>query len=77
MMVPFLDVSLDLREGLYRPYIKPNDTPRYVNKMSNHPPSIIRNLPDGINKRLSSLSANEEIFNAATPVYQDALKKSG
>ena len=41
------------------------------------PPSIIENLPAGINKRLSSLSANEEIFNKAVPIYQEALRKSG
>ena len=30
-----------------------------------------------INKRLSTLSSNEEIFNAATKPYEDALKESG
>ena len=75
--VNFLDVTLDLRTGLYKPFIKPNDIPLYVHKLSNHPPSIIENLPAGINKRLSSLSANEEIFNQAVPIYQEALRKSG
>ena len=75
--VNFLDVTMDLRDGLYKPFIKPNDNPEYVHKMSNHPPSILKNLPAGINKRLSSISANEEIFKKATPVYQDALAKSG
>ena len=74
--VNFLDVTLDLRSGLYKPYNKPNDTPLYVHKNSNHPPSILKNLPAGINKRLSSLSANEEIFKQATPTFQEALQKS-
>ena len=46
-------------------------------KCQTTPPSITKNLPAGINKRLSSISANEEIFKKATPVYQDALAKSG
>ena len=72
--VNFLDVTLDLRSGLYKPYNKPNDTPLYVHKNSNNPPSILKNLPAGINKRLSSLSANEEIFKQATPTFQEALQ---
>ena len=75
--VNFLDVTLDLRTGLYKPYIKPNDIPLYVHKQSNRPPSIIKNLPAGINKRLSSLSANEQIFNEAAKPYQEALRRSG
>ena len=75
--VDFLDIIMDLRDGLYRPYLKPSDAPKYVHKMSNHPPTITKNLPAGINKRLSSISANEDIFNQAAPVYQDALKNSG
>ena len=43
--VNFLDVTLDLRSGLYKPYNKPNDTPLYVHKNSNHPPSILKNPP--------------------------------
>jgi len=63
--------------GVYSPYMKPNNTPLYVHKESNHPPSIIKNIPESINKRLSNISSNENIFNDATPVYQEALNNSG
>ena len=76
-VVNFLDITLDLDSELYKPYMKPNNTPIYVNKHSNHPPSIIQNLPAGINMRLSNNSANEEVFTNALPPYRDALKKSG
>ena len=67
-IVNFLDVSLDLNSGLYKPFMKPNDNPLYVNKSSNHPPSILRNIPAAVNKRLSGISATEEIFkNSVTP----------
>ena len=56
-IVQFLDVELNLSDGTYKPYIKPNDVPLYVNKESNHPPSIKKNIPLSINKRLSALSS--------------------
>ena len=75
--VDFLDITLDLRSGIYEPYMKPNNTPIYVHKHSNHPPSIIENIPVGINKRLSRISSDETVFNRAKPAYQEALKNSG
>ena len=51
--------------------------PIYVHAKSNHPPLIIKNLPLAINKRLSEISSNEDVFNNAKPPYQEALKKSG
>jgi hypothetical protein len=75
--VDFLDITLDLRNGSYKPYMKPNNTPLYVHNESNHPPSITRNIPLSINKRLSNISSNEQVFNEATPPYQEALKESG
>ena len=76
-VVDFLDVELDLEHGTFRPYIKPNNTPLYVHKLSNHPPTVTKNIPEGVNKRLSSISSNEEIFKMAAPMYQEALTKSG
>ena len=76
-IVNFLDVTLDLNDGSYKPYSKPDNKPIYVHAQSNHPPSIKKNVPKMINKRLSTLSSNEEIFNAATKPYEDALKESG
>jgi hypothetical protein len=57
--------------------MKPNNTPLYVHAKSNHPPSTIRNIPESINKRLSSISSNETVFNKATSPYQEALIVSG
>ena len=49
----------------------------YVNTKSNHPPTVMKNIPLGINRRLSRNSANKTVFDAATPLYQEALQKSG
>ena len=49
----------------------------YVHKLSNHPPGIIKNIPQSVNKRLNTISANEDVFRAAIPPYQEALRRSG
>ena len=76
-VVNFLDVTFDLNSGKYRPYKKPNDELEYINKHSNHPPNIVKHLPETISRRLSNLSYDEEIFNNAKTPYQEALKSCG
>ena len=72
MTVP---ITLDLRNNTYELYRKPNNHPAYMNKNSNHPKTILRELPKSISKRLSDLSSNKEFFQKATPIYFEALKK--
>ena len=76
-VVNFLDVTFDFRTGLYKPYMKENDIPVYVNAKSNHPQTVLKNIPQGVNRRLSRISANREVFDDASPPYQEALRKSG
>jgi hypothetical protein len=51
--------------------------PTYVNSKLNHPPSILRNIPLSVNKRLSFVSSSKEIFNQAAPLCQSELKWAG
>ena len=74
-VVDFLDITLDLRTAIYKTYKKPNSNLTYIHKQSNHPPSIIKNLPKSINKRLSTNSKKAQIFNEACPAYTEALKR--
>ena len=76
-VVDFLDVTLDLRNNTFQPYMKPNSEPKYVHRLSNHPPSILKNIPQSVNDRLCKLSSSEEKFKAAAPPYQEALQRSG
>ena len=62
MIVNFLDVTLYLDSGIFKPYIKPNNTILYVNKNSKHPPQITKNILAAVNKRLSNISADEKVF---------------
>ena len=71
------NVKLDLVTGNFGPFIKPGNKINYVHSESNHPPLTLKAIPKGINKRLSTLSANETIFNEAKNIYQSALKDSG
>ena len=73
----FLDVTFDLPSGSFWPYRKPNNTPLYINSQSNHPPTIIKQLPNAISSRLSSISCNSEVFEKAKPLYCEALRQSG
>ena len=75
--VDYLDITLDLRTGSYKPFTKPNNTPLYVHHQSNHPPSILRNIPEAINRRLSNISSSKESFDTAIHPYQEALNNSG
>ena len=76
-IVNFLDVTLNLNKGSYKPYAKPNNTPLYVHSEGYHPHSILKNIPLAINKRLNEISLNKESFDKAAPTHQQALEKSG
>ena len=76
-VINFLDVTFSLTKNTYQPYTKPNTTLQYVHNESNNPPLVIRNIPAGINKRLSSLSSNKACFDQAAPLCQKALRDCG
>ena len=76
-VVNFLDITFDLGEGTFKPYCKPGNTPVYVHKQSNHPPAVIKKIPENVNHRLSSISSNEKMFEEAAPQFQEAINKSG
>ena len=67
---------LHLHSGKHYPYTKEGNIPLYKHKKSNHPPSILKNIPDSINKRLCEISSDQECFDNAKTVYQEALNKS-
>ena len=73
----FLDVTLNLNDGSYSPFRKPNNNLLYINKQSNHPPNIIKQIPEMINNRISKISSSKYQFDKSKQVYEDALKNSG
>ena len=75
--INFLDVTLNLTCGSFKPYMKPNNKIPYVHRQSNHPPALLKNIPENINKRLTSISFNQNVFDKAIPPYQKAIDESG
>ena len=73
----FLDTFFDLINDIYKPYRKPNDNSVYINKSSNHPPTVLRQLAKSVSKRISETSSNEETFKESISICEEALKKSG
>ena len=51
----FLDVTFDLRTDKYYPYRKDNNQLLYINKQSNHPPSIIKQIPSMVSRRCTRI----------------------
>ena len=76
-VIYFLDVTLGMNTEKCKAYAKPTNTPLNVNSKSNHPPSIIKNIPESVNRRLSEISSDAGVFDEAAKPYQEALGKSG
>ena len=75
--VDYLDITFDLNTASCRPYRKPNNDTLYINAKSNHPPSILKQIPAAISKRISTNSSNKQIFQNAAPYYNNILKDYG
>ena len=74
--VDFLDVTFDHVSEIYKPYRKPSNKSLYINKHSNHPPNILKQLQKSIEKRISETSSNIDVYNRPIKIYNDALHES-
>ena len=73
----YLDITLNLNYGSYHPYRKPNEETNYIHINSDHPPSIIKEIPRSIEKRHSISSSSEDTFQESAIYYEKCLKQSG
>ena len=76
-IVNYLDVTLNLNDGSYRPYKKPNDETNYIYVNFEHPQSILKQLVVSIEKRLPYLLSSQELFEEAAPCYEQCLSNCG
>ena len=76
-MVNYLDVTLNLRDGTFRPYHKPGDQMHSIHTEYNHPPNIIKHIRASIETRLSNLSSTKTIFKESATHYEKVLQQSG
>ena len=70
----FLDVPLNLSDNTCRPFLKTNWYPSYINVNSNHPSSIIKQVPKAVSTRIRRLLSNKKIFHESSQPYIEALK---
>ena len=70
-------MKLNFNNGFFKPYLKPDNVIQYINKESNHPHSIFKNLPVSIEKPLSNNSSDEKIFKEAAIYYENTSNKAG
>ena len=70
-------MTFNLATGKFFPFRKPNNVSLYINAKSNHPSTIIKDLPKMINKRLFELSCNKDEFDKAKLLYEKSLQESG
>ena len=75
--VQSLDVTFNLITDLYTHLIRKLTAMLYIKTCSDHPPQIIKQLANFINKRLCENSANEQVSNTVKPAYKKALHNSG
>ena len=73
----FLDISLNLKKQIYAPYRKNNNETKYIKTESNHPNSIIKQIPKMVGKRISKRSINNDEFTKVANNYNQALQISG
>ena len=53
-IVDYLKVSLNLNNSNYKPSHKSDNEVLYIHKDSNHPPSILKQIPTSTEKRIST-----------------------
>ena len=56
-IVDFLDVTLNLNNGTFKPFSRNDSAPTYVNIGSNHPRSLLKQIHNAVNQRINKLSA--------------------
>ena len=74
-IVDFLDVTLNLNNGTFKPFSKNNSASTYVNIDSNH--SLPKQIANAANQRINRRSACKRIFEEGKSIYDEALKNSG
>ena len=72
----FLDVTLNLSDSTYQPFLKTDQYPSYINVNSDHLNAIIKQVPKAVNMRIRRLSSSMKIFQDSNKMYTEVLKSS-
>ena len=73
----YLDVAFDISQNTYKPFQKENTSIKYISPNSDHPPTIIKQIPKIVGDRISMLCSNEDIHKNERTRYEELLKRDG
>ena len=76
-IVDYLEVTLNMNDGTYRPFHKPNEETTYIHVESDHALKIIKKILRSIEKTLSHLYSTKEIFKNSKDYYEQGLRQWG
>ena len=68
---------MNLNDGSFKPFTKPNSHINYVHSQSDHWSTILKQIPLNIEQRLNNLSSTEQNFTKTKDAYQNALNQAG
>ena len=71
----YLDITLNLNDGSYCSYRKPNEETNYIHINLDHSPSIIKEIPRSFEKRLSILSSSKDISQESAIFFEKCQAK--
>ena len=74
--IDFLDVTFNLNNDTFKHFFKSNSAPNYQNIDSNHPRSLLKQIPNAVNQRINRLSSCKRIFENRKSIYDEAHKNS-
>ena len=73
----FLDVTVNLPDNTYKPFLMTNQYPSYIDVNSNQPSFIIKQVLKAANARICRLSSNKNIFHERSKMHIETHKRSG
>ena len=76
-IVDYFEVTLNLNDGTYRPFHKPNEETTYIHVEPDRAPKIIKKILRPIEKTLSHLYSTKEIFKNSKDYYEQGLRQWG
>ena len=74
--IDFLNATFNMVTGKFFIFRKLNKKPYYINAKSNHPPTMIKDILNVMNRRVLDLCCNEEKYEKAKLLNESAFNES-
>ena len=67
----YLEIPFDLKTSIYKPF---NNNSLHINASSHHPPSVLKQIPRSVSKKIIANSYNEDVFRKSARFYNSILQ---